>query len=90
MRADLAAFDLRGLDVAGGLADPLGGFLLAGSQTRAKLTVVDGNIRVRDGKLVGDDESAIAAQTNACSRALSDRLPCPPSRSTGRRAPSGS
>jgi 8-oxoguanine deaminase len=90
MRADLAAFDLRGLDVAGGLADALGGFLLAGSQTRAKLTVVDGNIRVRDGKLVGEDESAIAAQTNACSRALSDRLRCPPSRSTGRRAPSGS
>ena len=90
-RADLAAFDMRGLDVAGALADPLAGFLLAGSQTRAKLTMVDGRIRVRDGKLVGHDERAIADETNARNRALSDRLPpFPPSRSTRRPAPSGS
>lgn len=71
MCADLAAFDLRGLDVAGALADPLAGFLLAGSGTRAKLTMVDGRVRVRDGKLVGHDEDAIAAETNARSQALS-------------------
>ncbi len=68
--ADLAAFDLRGVDVAGALEDPLAGFLLAGSQTRAKLTVVDGCVRVRDGRLVAHDEYAIAAETNARSRAL--------------------
>ncbi len=71
MHADLAAFDLRALDVAGALADPVAGFLLAGSRTRAKLTMVDGRVRVRDGKLVGHDESAIAAETNARSQALS-------------------
>jgi cytosine/adenosine deaminase-related metal-dependent hydrolase len=70
MRADLAAFDLRGLDVAGALNDPLAGFLLAGSCTRAKLTMVDGSVRVRDGKLAGQDENAIAAETNARSRTL--------------------
>lgn len=91
-RADLAAFDLRGVDVAGALADPLAGFLLAASQTRAKLTMVDGRVRVRDGKLVGHDETAIAAETNARSRALNARArrPGPPSRSTARPGPSGS
>jgi cytosine/adenosine deaminase-related metal-dependent hydrolase len=90
MRADLAAFDLRGLDVAGALNDPLAGFLLAGSQTRARLTMVEGRVCVRDGRLVAQDEHALAAETNARSRALSDRLRCPPSRSTRPPAPSGS
>ncbi|MGQ0656307.1 MAG: amidohydrolase family protein [Betaproteobacteria bacterium] len=68
--ADLAAFDLRGVDVAGALNDPLAGFLLAGSATRAKLTMVNGVVRVLDGKLVGADEHAIAAECNERSRAL--------------------
>jgi 8-oxoguanine deaminase len=75
MRADLAAFDLTGLDCAGGLKDAIAGFLLAGSETRARLTMVDGRIRVKDGQLVHQDEKAIAAETNARSRALSDRVP---------------
>lgn len=68
--ADLAAFDLRGLDVAGALNDPIAGFLLAGTATRAKLTMVDGRVRVRDGRLVDGDEQAIAAEANALSRFL--------------------
>ncbi|MSQ71501.1 MAG: 8-oxoguanine deaminase [Betaproteobacteria bacterium] len=63
--ADLCAYDLSGLDCAGGLSDPLGAFLLAGSGTRARLTMVDGRIRVRDGRLVDKNEAAIAAETNA-------------------------
>jgi cytosine/adenosine deaminase-related metal-dependent hydrolase len=72
MCADLAAFDLSGLDCAGSLQDPLAGFLLAGSQPRAMLTMVNGRIRVREGRLVVD-ERRIAEETNARSRALSDR-----------------
>jgi 8-oxoguanine deaminase len=72
--ADLAAFDLRGVDVAGALNDPLAGFLLAGSATRAKLTMVNGVVRVREGRLVGADEHAIAAQCNARSRRLAGLL----------------
>jgi 8-oxoguanine deaminase len=91
-RADLAAFDLAGLDVAGALADPLAGFLLAGSATRARLTMVDGRVRVKDGMLVAHDEKAIAGETNARNRALIERClsPCPPIRSRDPRAPSGS
>lgn len=71
--ADIAAFDLRGVDVAGALNDPLAGFLLAGSTTRARLTMVDGVVRVREGRLVGADEHAIAAECNDRSRRLFSR-----------------
>jgi cytosine/adenosine deaminase-related metal-dependent hydrolase len=70
MRADLAAFDLRGIDCAGALDDPLGGFLLAGSNTRAHLTMVEGRVVVRNGRLVSGDEQQIADDTNTRSRAL--------------------
>jgi cytosine/adenosine deaminase-related metal-dependent hydrolase len=73
MCADLAAFDMRGLDVAGALADPLAGFLLAGTQSRAWMTMVNGAIRVNRGKLVGADEGRIAEETNGRSQALSGR-----------------
>ena len=72
--ADLAAFDLRGIDVAGALNEPLAGFLLAGSSTRAKLTMVDGVVRVKEGQLVSADEREIAAECNARSRRLAGFL----------------
>jgi cytosine/adenosine deaminase-related metal-dependent hydrolase len=72
-RADLAAFDLSGLDCAGALQDPVAGFLLAGTATRARMTMVDGRVRVRDGRLITGDERAIAAETNARSAALRER-----------------
>lgn len=92
MCADLAAFDLSGLDCAGALHDPLAGFLLAGTQTRARMTMVDGRIRVRNGRLAGADEERIAEETNLRARALSGRArsPCLPTRSTGPQVPSGS
>jgi cytosine/adenosine deaminase-related metal-dependent hydrolase len=70
MRADLAAFDLSGLDCAGALDDPAGGFLLAGTRTRAKLVMVEGRVVVRDGRLATGDEARIAARTRERSRAL--------------------
>ena len=73
LRADLAAFDLQGIDLAGGVEDPIGGFLLAGSAPRAQLTMVDGRVVVRDGALVDADEAAIAAATRDASRRLRRR-----------------
>ncbi len=73
LRADLAAFDLRGLDCAGALDDPLGGFFFAGSNPRAQLTMVEGRIVVRDGRLLTGDERGIAAATNEHSRKLLER-----------------
>lgn len=73
MRADLAAFDLSGLDCGGALEDPVAGFLLAGTRTRARMTMVEGRIVAREGHLVTADESAIAHETNTRARALYQR-----------------
>ncbi|MGE0237762.1 MAG: amidohydrolase family protein [Parvibaculaceae bacterium] len=57
--ADIAAFDLRSVGYAGARTDPLSGFVLAGSDSRAALTMVAGRILVRQGTLVGTDEYGI-------------------------------
>ena len=69
-RADLAAFDLSGLDCAGALNDPVAGFLLAGTQTRAHMTMVEGRVCVKDGRLVTGDEARIAREANQRAHAL--------------------
>ena len=74
MQADLAAFDVSGLDCAGSLQDPLAGLLFAGTGTRARMTMVNGRLCVRDGCLITGDERSIAAETNARTGALSDRV----------------
>lgn len=63
-RADLAAFDLSGLDCAGALNDPVAGFLLAGTLTRARMTMVEGRVCVKDGRLLTGDEARIAREAN--------------------------
>lgn len=63
-RADVAAFDLRRAAYSGALTDPLGGLLMCGSDASAALTVVDGRVVVRAGKLLTVDERRIAAETN--------------------------
>lgn len=63
-RADIAAFDLRRAAYSGALTDPLGGLLMCGSDASAALTVVNGRVVVRGGKLLTADEASIAAETN--------------------------
>lgn len=67
-RADVAAFDLRSIHYAGAVADPLAALLLAGCDSRAKLTIVEGQVLVRDGRLTRIDEHALVdrANTAAC------------------------
>lgn len=65
MAADVAAFRVDGLDCAGAVADPLGALLFAGTETRAWLTIVNGEVRVENRQLVGMDEGRIAADLNA-------------------------
>ncbi len=68
--ADIAAFDLRRVAYAGGLADPLGGLLMAGSDSNAALTMVNGKVVVRDGKLVHLDEARLVSRTNAAAQRM--------------------
>ena len=64
MAADVAAFRVDGLDCAGAVADPLGALLLAGTETRAWLTIVNGTILVEGRKLIAVDEERIARELN--------------------------
>lgn len=68
--ADIAAFPLRRLSLAGAVLDPLAGLLLAGSDPYASLTIVNGRVRVRDGHMVDVDEMRAFDGANAAARRL--------------------
>jgi cytosine/adenosine deaminase-related metal-dependent hydrolase len=70
MAADLAAFSLDQLAQAGVLDNPLGALFLAGNDGPAKLTMVNGNILVRDGKLVQHDAVDIVQAANKSAKRL--------------------
>jgi len=68
--ADIAAFPLRRLSLAGAVADPLGALLLAGSDPYASLTIVNGSVRVRDGHMTDVDEMRALDGANAAATRL--------------------
>lgn len=68
--ADIAAFPLRRLSMAGAVLDPLAALLMAGSDPYASLTVVNGRVRVLDGRLVDVDEMRAFEGANAAARRL--------------------
>jgi cytosine/adenosine deaminase-related metal-dependent hydrolase len=69
-QADVAAFPLRRLSLAGAVTDPLGALLLAGSDPHAALTIVQGRVRVRDGRVTDVDEARVLDGTNAAAARL--------------------
>ena len=54
--ADISIFDLTGLET-GAIDDPMRTLLTAGTGRECDMVIVDGKILVRDGSLVGIDES---------------------------------
>ncbi len=65
--ADLAVFDVTGLDYAGSAGDPVASLLFCGASHRAKYTIVDGKVVVENGRLVNIDERKVASDANlAC------------------------
>jgi len=73
--ADLALWDLGGLEMAGAQADPLGGLLLAGaaSAPRPRFVLVNGRVVVEEGRIPGLDERAQAARHNTAAATLLER-----------------
>jgi cytosine/adenosine deaminase-related metal-dependent hydrolase len=70
MCADLALFDLRTAAFAGGAAhDPLGALLLC-APAPAAWTVVDGKIRVREGRLASFELEPVLERHDRLARAL--------------------
>ncbi|MFW6288458.1 MAG: 8-oxoguanine deaminase [Spirochaetota bacterium] len=68
--ADLAAFDVHGLEYAGAQSDPLAAPVFAGIGHQSDYTIVDGRVVVERGRLTGTDEGLLAAEANHAAAAL--------------------
>ena len=62
--ADIAIFDVSGIDYAGAQSDPVASLVFCGASHRTKYTIVNGKIVVEDGHLVTMDEKEIAVKAN--------------------------
>jgi len=69
MAADLIAFDLNQVGLAGAQADPLAALVFCQPQG-VDLSIINGRVVVKDGRLVDVDVTELAARHNAISRAL--------------------
>ncbi len=68
--ADLAAFDVSGIGYAGSLSDPQAALLFSGYDHGADYTVVNGEVVVDKGRLVGFDEEELAKKANTIAAAM--------------------
>lgn len=64
MAADVVAFDMRGLETAGALHDPVAALVFCAPQ-RVAWSVINGRVVVREGRLTTIDTRALAARHNA-------------------------
>jgi 8-oxoguanine deaminase len=69
MAADVVAFDMRGIEHAGALHDPVAALVFS-APTRATYTMVNGKIVVREGRLVTVNERTLVAKHNALAAVL--------------------
>ena len=70
-RADVALFGVDGLAHAGADADPVAGLLMGGTQ-RVRHLLVEGELVVRDGRLVTADEAEIAREGHRVGRRIAE------------------
>ncbi|GJD76734.1 8-oxoguanine deaminase [Methylobacterium goesingense] len=64
MAADVVAFDMRGLETAGALHDPVAALVFCAPQ-RVAWSVIDGRVVVREGRLTTLDTRSLVARHNA-------------------------
>ncbi len=62
--ADLACFDVSGIAYAGSQSDPIAALLFCGCDHTAKYTIVNGQVVVDNGRVVGVDEEVLAENAN--------------------------
>jgi cytosine/adenosine deaminase-related metal-dependent hydrolase len=65
--ADLAIFNVGKLEYSGALADPLAAIIFSGFNHGAEYTIVNGQMAVEQGRLIGFDETEIMNKCNAIS-----------------------
>lgn len=70
--ADLAIFDVSGLDFVGSQSDPLASLLFCGAGHRTKYTIVNGKVVVKNGRLANVTEEKLTARANKAARKLAN------------------
>ena len=70
----MALFDVEGLGYAGAEADPVAALLFCAPGLVRHL-FVEGDAVVRDGRLVGADEEALASEARRVARRVAERSP---------------
>jgi 8-oxoguanine deaminase len=68
--ADIVLYDLTGLGFAGAQSDPLAALLLCGESHLVHTTIVDGEVLVREGRLVRMEERVVADGANRAAAKL--------------------
>ncbi|MDD2773396.1 MAG: 8-oxoguanine deaminase [Elusimicrobiales bacterium] len=68
--ADIAVFDMDRIDYAGAMSDPVAALLFCGTGHRAKYVLVNGELAVKDARLLRRGEREITAQANKTAAAL--------------------
>ncbi len=68
--ADIAIFETRRLDFAGAAADLPAALVFSGASHFADTVIVNGQVRVRDSRLVDVDEEALTDEANSVSKNL--------------------
>jgi cytosine/adenosine deaminase-related metal-dependent hydrolase len=71
--ADLALFDVGGIDFAGSQSDPVASVLFCGASHKAKHVLVNGRMVVEDGRLTTVDERALARKANKLSKEMLEK-----------------
>ncbi|MBR6084297.1 MAG: 8-oxoguanine deaminase [Spirochaetales bacterium] len=71
--ADLALFDVSGIAYAGSHSDPIASLLFCGCDHTTKYTIVNGQVVVDDGRVVGFDEEELARKANKISETLLEK-----------------
>ena len=71
--ADFFTVNLNHFGYAGALHDPVAAVFFSGFDHRVDTTVVDGQVLVRDGRLLTVDEAALAARANQIARSMVER-----------------
>jgi len=71
--ADVVLVDVRGVDRAGALSDPLAALVFTGIGQRVRHAIVGGEVVVREGRLVRIDEEEIARRAHTLSFRMLER-----------------
>ncbi|MBD3287317.1 8-oxoguanine deaminase [candidate division KSB1 bacterium] len=71
--ADIAIFELDRLEYTGALSDPLAALVFSGINHQADMTIVNGAVLVKEGRLTSVDEREIIENGNRISRHMLER-----------------